>query len=423
MADLQLDFGELNSLKSTVDTVSSTFARAERVSEDVAGYTGHDGLAGKVREFADNWDIGRGKLQANLDYVSEAIKSIVDTFTDLDQGLADAAGQLAPTLPVSEAPTAGTDPAPTGSVPSPSGPDSGSDPGSDGGTGGPGGGGGPGGSDSGVPGGGSEGPGAGVPGSDFTPTDPAPDGMGLSPFPRPEFELVTDPARDSDTPDGQPVGPLPRPEFELISDPSIDSYPDRQPDVGTPGGEPPVYEANPPKVDLPGGFPDTGGSTEGAQPVTETPGGVLPGDTSSAPGETAGGADSGSGGSGGSGSGGGGSSAASFPEGVPSDPSAEGPLSDSLAAADSGAATATADGATSDGDIRPVVADRLSGEPASVPVDAAERTDTSGVPVEAAVIAGGAGLAAAGIAAAGVAGAAGLRTRITPADTTTGDER
>ncbi|MCR2801439.1 hypothetical protein QNO21_08985 [Microbacterium sp. zg-Y818] len=125
MVDLKLDFAELRSSARTAETVASSFARAESIAGAAAADTGHDRLGGKVREFGDKWDIARGKLEDNLQFIADYLRAVVDTFSDLDTDLAaalepaqnapDPAPQPAPGGPAPGAPAPG--PAPT---PSPS---------------------------------------------------------------------------------------------------------------------------------------------------------------------------------------------------------------------------------------------------------------------------------------------------------------
>src|SRR5690554_1732042 len=90
MADLNLDFGALQTASSRVQRVAESFARAERVSGEVAGYVGHDQLAKKVREFGENWDTVREQLGENLHAIAEYLNAVVETFDDLDRQQAKA---------------------------------------------------------------------------------------------------------------------------------------------------------------------------------------------------------------------------------------------------------------------------------------------------------------------------------------------
>ena len=90
MADLTIDYDELDRARIDIDNAASTFSRADRVSSDIAGLVGHGGLAGKVNEFADSWDISRGKLQDSLEFIADSLQAVVDTFTELDSKQAGA---------------------------------------------------------------------------------------------------------------------------------------------------------------------------------------------------------------------------------------------------------------------------------------------------------------------------------------------
>lgn len=96
MSDIQLDFDALRTARSRVDGARSTFASAGTVGDDLAGLTGEDRLAGKVRDFADNWDYNRGKLIEKLEFLRDALDSVVDTMTEVDDELARQAAEAAP---------------------------------------------------------------------------------------------------------------------------------------------------------------------------------------------------------------------------------------------------------------------------------------------------------------------------------------
>ncbi|MBG6055029.1 hypothetical protein IWX81_001440 [Salinibacterium sp. CAN_S4] len=91
MADLVVDFDELVSTRSRIDHAVSTFQSVERVGHDISGLVGHSGLASKVNDFADSWDINRGKLTEALEFVTESLTAIIDTFRELDEAQAKAA--------------------------------------------------------------------------------------------------------------------------------------------------------------------------------------------------------------------------------------------------------------------------------------------------------------------------------------------
>ncbi len=88
MADLKIDVAELTASASRAERIAGDFTTAERIADETAGYTGHDGLAGKVRDFGDKWDIARHKLEENLTTIADYLRAVVDTFDDLDTDLA-----------------------------------------------------------------------------------------------------------------------------------------------------------------------------------------------------------------------------------------------------------------------------------------------------------------------------------------------
>lgn len=95
MADLKIDVGEVLSSARSAERIAGDFSTAERIADETAGYTGHDGLAGKVRDFGGKWDIARGKLEENLTFIAEYLRAVIDTFEDLDTDLAASLQQSA----------------------------------------------------------------------------------------------------------------------------------------------------------------------------------------------------------------------------------------------------------------------------------------------------------------------------------------
>jgi hypothetical protein len=90
MADLRIAYDELARARMDIDDATSTFARAERLGSELAGLVGHDRLARKVNEFSDSWDINRDKLEKSLEFISDSLSAIIDTFTELDSAQAKA---------------------------------------------------------------------------------------------------------------------------------------------------------------------------------------------------------------------------------------------------------------------------------------------------------------------------------------------
>ena len=109
---IALDYDALRSARADIDRAAEHFGSADTVSADIARVVGHSGLASKVGDFADSWDISRERLQEGLEFVASYLTAIIDSFTELDQAQADA---IATTGPV-PSPTPGPVPtSPSGS--------------------------------------------------------------------------------------------------------------------------------------------------------------------------------------------------------------------------------------------------------------------------------------------------------------------
>ena len=87
MADISIDLKKLEALQATMRVVRHEFDDAEQFSTTVADLVGHEELAQTVRDFATQWNLRRGELLEELDYIAEATRSIHDTMVELDQEL------------------------------------------------------------------------------------------------------------------------------------------------------------------------------------------------------------------------------------------------------------------------------------------------------------------------------------------------
>lgn len=102
MPDLNLDFDELRLARGRVVTSLETFQSAGTVGRDIADLTGEHRLAGKVRDFADNWDYNRGKLEEKLEFLRDALDAVIDTMAEVDAELERSADEAAPESTSSE---------------------------------------------------------------------------------------------------------------------------------------------------------------------------------------------------------------------------------------------------------------------------------------------------------------------------------
>ncbi|MFB8146109.1 hypothetical protein ACFC1W_05135 [Microbacterium sp. NPDC056003] len=93
MTDVDLDLTALRLARGRVAAALETFRSADRVGDDLAELTGEHRLAGKVRDFAGNWDYNRGKLEEQLMTLRDWLEAIDDTMTELDQSMGDSVDQ------------------------------------------------------------------------------------------------------------------------------------------------------------------------------------------------------------------------------------------------------------------------------------------------------------------------------------------
>ena len=91
MPDLVVSYDELDSARSHIDRAVSIFQGVERVGHDISALVGHSGLAARVNDFADSWDINRRELTEALEFVTESLTAIIDTFREHDEAQARAA--------------------------------------------------------------------------------------------------------------------------------------------------------------------------------------------------------------------------------------------------------------------------------------------------------------------------------------------
>lgn len=90
VSDLVLKLDELVQLRDDLDAVVREFHNADDFSDSVADATGHDELAGHVRDFAHKWNEKRKSMTENVENVQKVIAAVADNFTKVDGDLAKA---------------------------------------------------------------------------------------------------------------------------------------------------------------------------------------------------------------------------------------------------------------------------------------------------------------------------------------------
>jgi Family of unknown function (DUF6317) len=89
MADLKVDYDELETSRSTVEQLKSEFdGLPHRVSGNENAW-GDGGIKSAMHKFATNWDYRRGLLSEHMKTFGDKVGSCLDTFTQADQALAE----------------------------------------------------------------------------------------------------------------------------------------------------------------------------------------------------------------------------------------------------------------------------------------------------------------------------------------------
>lgn len=93
MSDLEIDYAELQSAVERLSRATDAFQNASLDAHALADLTGHPRVAGKVRDFADNWDYHRGQLLQSMQTVLAGLQAIEETFREVDASLAKSVGE------------------------------------------------------------------------------------------------------------------------------------------------------------------------------------------------------------------------------------------------------------------------------------------------------------------------------------------
>jgi hypothetical protein len=88
VTDIKLDLARLSSMLNNFSTIKNEFVNAEEFSAQVADTVGHNGLSHVVHDFASAWNIRRGKIIEELEYIDKATVAIRDTMEEIDARLA-----------------------------------------------------------------------------------------------------------------------------------------------------------------------------------------------------------------------------------------------------------------------------------------------------------------------------------------------
>ena len=84
MTDVSLDYAVLRGAVTNLEYVARQLEASGDTASAAAAATGHDGLAGRVREFADNWDDTRKRFHTAASDLAKSIDEIRDAFETFD---------------------------------------------------------------------------------------------------------------------------------------------------------------------------------------------------------------------------------------------------------------------------------------------------------------------------------------------------
>jgi hypothetical protein len=103
VADLYVNTEVLRDAATDLNSVRSEFESATTNSERIADATGHDGLAGRVREFASNWDGRRVEIIDQMTTLQTNLSTAADGLESADEEIGAWARDLGP-APTTETP-------------------------------------------------------------------------------------------------------------------------------------------------------------------------------------------------------------------------------------------------------------------------------------------------------------------------------
>ena len=85
MPDVSLDYAVLRGAVTNLEYVAKQFEASGDTAAAAAAATGHEHLAGRIRDFADNWDDTRGRFRTAAEDLAKSIDEIRDAFETFDR--------------------------------------------------------------------------------------------------------------------------------------------------------------------------------------------------------------------------------------------------------------------------------------------------------------------------------------------------
>lgn len=87
MSDIRIDLDRMARATDRLNTVLYDFEGVQTAQTDLPGAIGHVNLAQVVTDFRTAWDVRRGELVEELQFVRDAAEAIHDTFEEIDKDL------------------------------------------------------------------------------------------------------------------------------------------------------------------------------------------------------------------------------------------------------------------------------------------------------------------------------------------------
>jgi len=89
MSDLKLDLDQLDLLKTRLDKALDVINSESNMAGEVGGLVGDSRFSGRIDDFAGDWNKHRRDIRDNLEWLKDSVGKIGDSFTDIDDNLAD----------------------------------------------------------------------------------------------------------------------------------------------------------------------------------------------------------------------------------------------------------------------------------------------------------------------------------------------
>lgn len=87
MSDIRIDLDRMERATDRLNVVLYDFEGVQTAQTDLPGAIGHPHLTQVVTDFRSAWDVRRGELVDELQFIRDAAQAIHDTFEEIDLDL------------------------------------------------------------------------------------------------------------------------------------------------------------------------------------------------------------------------------------------------------------------------------------------------------------------------------------------------